>query len=163
MADDPSPETIAFLFDLAKGAPAEAMDQIKSLQARVASCFAAATVLVGFGALVALPVTGSHLSGATTGALIAAGVAYVLAAAIGVWTLRPAKVLGLPDPPALRCDYQKYTPNETMGVFLEALARDAPTNAKYVQTASDAVVRTLVLVFAEGLAMALAILFSHVT
>jgi hypothetical protein len=156
-----SDETLAFLFDLAKGAPGLAKDQIKSLQGRVAQAFSAATVLIGFAALVTS--LSHNLSNATLGALAVAGLAYALTATIALWMLRPIFAWGLPDPERLRDRYAAFPVPSIQQALMNGLIRDWPLNFELVAKARTAATWAVRLVAAEGVAMALALVLSVVT
>jgi hypothetical protein len=160
--DEMSDETLAFLFDLAKGAPDLAMDQIKSLQGRVTQAFTAATVLIGFAALVT-SLGGHNLSNATLGALAAAGLAYALTTVVALFVLRPIFAWGLPNPGKLLDRYDKYPVPSIQQALMNGLVRDWPLNDRLVKKARTAATWAVRFVAAEGVAMVLALILSFVT
>lgn len=155
----PSEDTVAFLFDLAKDSPAQAVDQIKSLQSRVGQAFTAGTVVIGFTSVATI--AGSHLTHATLGALAMTGLNYVLLMAVALWLLRPTYVFGLPNPQKLWDDYLSHAAASIQLAFLERLALDWPDNDRRVRSAERAARWAVAFVTAEVASMAVALLLSR--
>jgi hypothetical protein len=156
-----SDETLAFLFDLSKDAPDRAIDQIKSLQARVAQAFTAASVLIGFEAFASLP--GHNASRAALGALAAAGMIYAVIAIISVVTLLPTFAWGLPNPRTLVERYGAFEVPSIQQALMNGIIRDMPRNAQLIRSAGSAATWCVRLLAVEALAMGVALLLSLVT
>jgi hypothetical protein len=162
MAEDPAPsdETLAFLFDLAKESPNQAMDQVKSLQARVTQAFTSGTVFVGFAAFATVP--GSNLTHPALGALAMAGLAYLMLAVVSVLILHPTWAAGLPNPETLWRDYKMYPVSSIQQAFIQALVRDWPTNRRRVAVSKWAARVAMWLLVVEAIAMALGLVLSRI-
>jgi hypothetical protein len=160
MPDEPTDETVALLFDIAREAPGEVLDQIKSLQGRITQAFTAGTVLIGFAGLAT--VSGSHLTHATLGALAMAGLCYLVVLIVAILTLLPAWGYGLPDPETLWNTYRTFSPRRIQEAFLEALARDWPTNRGLVTLWDRAARVGVIFLGAETVAVAVGLVLSRV-
>jgi hypothetical protein len=160
MPDEPSDETVAFLFDLAKDTPDRTITQVQSLQGRVTQAFTAGSVLIGFAAFATVP--GAHLTHATLGALAMAGLAYFVLAAAAIGTLRPTWGYGLPNPATLWNNYRSYPVRSIQEAFITALVRDWPDNLRSVTRAQWTARIAVVCLVAEVGALTVGLTLSRV-
>jgi hypothetical protein len=160
MSEEPTDETIAFLFDLARETPDRVIDQLKSLQGRVTQSFTTGTVLIAFAAFATVP--GSHLTHATLGALAMAGLSYVVLTVIAILTLLPSWGYGLPAPPTLWNDYRTYKVRSIQEAFIERLRLDWPTAKNKINDAKWASRIAVLCVVAEVIALAVGLVLSRV-
>lgn len=160
MSDEPTDETVAFLFDIARETPDRVIDQLKSLQGRVTQSFTTGTILIAFAAFATVP--GGHLTHATLGALAMAGLTYLILTVVAILTLLPSWGHGLPAPPTLWNDYRAVKVRAIQEAFFERLILDWPTAETKVKHAQLASRIAVLCVVAEVIALAVGLVLSRV-
>jgi hypothetical protein len=158
---DPSPEAVAFIWDQVKDAPDRCVARAKSLEARGAQAFSAATVLVGLGGLTNL--RGGHVPRTAIAFLALGALAYVLAAVSALRLLRPSYIHNLPEADAMWRDYRLHDVAASKAAIIEAIARDARVNRDMVEAKANQAEWAVRWVAVEGVALAVALLLSVVT
>lgn len=156
---DYNAQTAEFLFDVVKGGADQAMAQIKSLEARGAQAFTAATVLLGLASFGSF--TTGHVSRAAFAFFVIALAGYLAAAFASLRLLLPAQVAGLPSTAEMWAQFRQRQVNAVKASLTQTLAVAEPTNDTAIKQRRKWARRTVVAVAVEGAAIGVALLLSH--
>ena len=152
-------QTAEFLFDVVKGSADQAMAQIKSLEARGAQAFTAATVLLGLASFGSF--TTGHVSRAAFAFFVIALAGYLAAAFASLRLLLPAEVSGLPSTAAMWAQLRQREVPAVKASLTQTLATAEPINDDAIKQRRRWAGRTVKAVALEGAAIGLALLLSH--